>query len=384
MSKSDLLGTGASFDSARRSSGRSERGRAKAIAQGDLPAYELIRLTLDRVSPTPLNPRRNFGTDEDKTRFGEELGEAQLSACVVITRAAYLKLWPEHSTRIAEADFVLVNGERRYQSARHVGLEALDFVVRDDLAASREDFIDHLLAENLEREDFDVIERARGVQQMVDICAEDAAHGSKSRAAARLKKSPGWVTQQLALLTLPDEIQQLLSSGKLPERDGRFLTRVAKDSPELSPADLLARLDESKASEAEKKAQDKEVLAAHAAAKRKEPSAQPFTAVKGPLTPTPDAPPSAMLTSVPAASGSGGAPVPEQRDSKPGDAETAVPEKTDTDSPAESKPVMVDVLKVPRVPWHDGNRVAELVFEKMTEREREVLLERLLKAHRAD
>ncbi|MFB7900679.1 ParB/RepB/Spo0J family partition protein, partial [Streptomyces xiamenensis] len=134
------------------------------IAQGDLPEYELIRLPLGQVSPTPLNPRRNFGTDEEKTRFGEELRESQLAACVVVSRSAYLKLWSDHEVKIGDADHVLLNGERRYRSAQHVGLDTLDFVVRDDLAASREEFIHHLLAENLDREDFDVIERARGVQ----------------------------------------------------------------------------------------------------------------------------------------------------------------------------------------------------------------------------
>ncbi|MBT2478169.1 ParB/RepB/Spo0J family partition protein [Streptomyces sp. ISL-94] len=261
MSKSDLLGTGAAFSNARRTGGRSERGRAKAIAQGDLPAYELIRVPLDQVSPTPLNPRRNFGTDEEKTRFGEELRQAQLSACVVVTRDAYLSLWPDHDSRIGAASYVLINGERRFRSALHVGLESLDFVVRDDLAASRTDFIDHLLAENLEREDFDVIERARGVQQLVDTCAEQGKeHGAKSRAAERLGKSPSWVTNQLVLLELPEEIQAMLSSGDLPERDGRLLARTAKDRPSAGAAELLAFLKETKAQEAQVKAVQREIL----------------------------------------------------------------------------------------------------------------------------
>ncbi|THA54620.1 plasmid partitioning protein [Streptomyces sp. A1136] len=262
MSKSDLLGTGAAFSNARRSSGRSERGRAKAIAQGDVPAYELIRVPLDQVSPTPLNPRRNFGTDEEKTRFGEELRQAQLSACVVVSRAAYLGLWPDHESRIGAATHVLINGERRFRSALHVGLEALDFVVRDDLAASRTDFIDHLLAENLEREDFDVIERARGVQQLVDTCAGDEGreHGAKSRAAERLGRSPSWVTNQLVLLELPEEIQLMLSSGELPERDGRLLARKAKEQPGIGAADLLALLQQNKQQEAEVKAAQREIL----------------------------------------------------------------------------------------------------------------------------
>ncbi|MCX4529866.1 ParB/RepB/Spo0J family partition protein [Streptomyces sp. NBC_01551] len=261
MSKSDLLGTGAAFSNARRSGGRSERGRAKAIAQGDVPAYELVRVLLEQVSPTPLNPRRNFGTDEEKTRFGEELRQAQLSACVVVSRSAYLGLWPDHESRIGSASYVLINGERRFRSALHVGLESLDFVVRDDLAGSRTDFIDHLLAENLEREDFDVIERARGVQQLVETCAEDGReHGAKSRAAERLGRSPSWVTNQLVLLELPDEIQLMLSSGDLPERDGRLLARAAKDRPGVGAAELLALLKANKEQEAQVKAAQREIL----------------------------------------------------------------------------------------------------------------------------
>ncbi|MCX5199252.1 ParB/RepB/Spo0J family partition protein [Streptomyces sp. NBC_00249] len=277
MSKSDLLGTGAAFSNARRAGGRSERGRAKAVAQGDVPAYELIRIPLDQVSPTPLNPRRNFGTDEEKSRFGEELRQAQLSACVVVSRSAYLGLWPDHGSRVGAATHILINGERRFRSALHVGLEALDFVVRDDLAASRTDFIDHLLAENLEREDFDVIERARGVQQLVDTCADEGReHGARSRAAERLGRSPSWVTNQLVLLELPEEIQLLLSSGELPERDGRLLARTAKDRPGVSAAELLGLLQQNKQQEAEVKAAQREILrSAQEPAGDREPAPQP-------------------------------------------------------------------------------------------------------------
>ncbi|SFO07024.1 chromosome partitioning protein, ParB family [Streptomyces sp. cf124] len=260
MSVADKLGTGSSFSQAPR--GRSARGRAKAVTQGDVPAYELLRLRLDEVSPTPLNPRRNFGTDEDKTRFGEELRQAQLAACVAVTRDAYLALWPDHEDRIGTAKHVLVNGERRYHSGVHVGLDALDFVVRDDLAVTREEFINHLLKENLEREDFDVIERARGVNELVQICAEQSERGSRTRAAQRLGKDRSWVTNQLALLELPEELQAMLSAGTLPERDGRSLARHLKDNPGLDAAALLDHLQLTKAAAAEAKEQERAVLEA--------------------------------------------------------------------------------------------------------------------------
>ncbi|MFI1169189.1 ParB/RepB/Spo0J family partition protein [Streptomyces sp. NPDC020801] len=260
MSVADKLGKGTSFGSVPR--GRSARGRAKAVTQGDVPAYELVRLQLDEVSPTPLNPRRNFGTDEQLTRFGEELRRVQLAACVVVTRAAYLNLWADHEEQIGTAAHVLVNGERRYRSAVHVGMDALDFVVRDDLATTREDFIENLLQENLDREDFDVIERARGVQELVAVCAEENEAGAQTRAAERLGKSKAWVTNHLALLTLPGELQVMLSSGALAERDGRLLARHYKKQPELSAAQLLEHLKKVKEEEARAKQEVRTLLQA--------------------------------------------------------------------------------------------------------------------------
>ncbi|MGA5606451.1 ParB/RepB/Spo0J family partition protein [Streptomyces griseoincarnatus] len=264
MSVADRLGTGSSFSGTRRS--RSARGRAKAVTQGDVPVYELVRLQLSEVSPTPLNPRRNFGTDEDKTRFGEELRHAQLAACVAVTRAAYLALWPDHEDRIGVAAHVLVNGERRFHSAVHVGLEALDFVVRDDLASSREAFINHLLKENLEREDFDVIERARGVEQLVAVCAEAGERGARTRAAEQLGKDRSWVTNQLVLLELPAELQAMLSASSLAERDGRMLARYAKENPGLEAAALLDHLKASKEAASLAKADEQRKLQALRAA----------------------------------------------------------------------------------------------------------------------
>ncbi|MDP5317381.1 ParB/RepB/Spo0J family partition protein [Streptomyces poriferorum] len=258
MSVADRLGTGSSFGGVPR--GRSARGRAKAIVQGDVPSYELRRLPLEEVAPTPLNPRRNFGSEEDLTRFGEELRIAQLAACVAVSRSAYLRLWPEHEAQIGDSAYVLVNGERRFRSAVHVALDALDFVVRDELATSREEFVDHLLKENLEREDFDVVERARGVLELVRVCSEESEKGARTRAAKRLGRDRSWVTNQLALLELPAELQTMLSSGSLPERDGRLLARRMKEEPGLDGAGLLAHLKETREQEIRVREEEKLLL----------------------------------------------------------------------------------------------------------------------------
>ncbi|MCY0931669.1 plasmid partitioning protein [Streptomyces sp. H27-H1] len=416
MSKKDLLGSGASFSSARRPSERSERGRAKAMAQGEIPTYELAKFRLDQVAATPLNPRRNFGSPEELARFGEELRQAQLAACVAVSRGAYLALWPDHEALIGSAEHVLINGERRYRSAVHVGLESLDFVVRDELARTREDFIDHLLSENLDREDFDVIERARGVAQLVEICAEEKEFGSKSRAAARLGKSPAWVTYQLSLLALPAEIQAMLSSGDVAERDGRVLARALKDDSSLSAADLLAMLKTSKEQEARVKEQQQAILrtAAETTPATRSPQgpvslpspsrsmdqpsvvADPLTAVKGLPTPVPVpvAIHAAPVQQASAATASPSAPArvqpPEAKDTpRDTEASSAIVETKPAPTPqavaeeenSSDSSFLVDLRSLPRVPWHDGEAVAKLVFEKMDKAQWAVLLEKLLEAH---
>ncbi|MGR4852138.1 ParB/RepB/Spo0J family partition protein [Streptomyces sp. LARHCF252] len=231
-----------------------------------------MRLQLNDVSPTPLNPRRNFGTPEELTRFGEELRAAQLAACVAVSRDVYLNLWPDHADHIGDVKHVLVNGERRYRGACQVGLDALDFVVRDELAASRETFINHLLKENLDRADFDIIERARGISELVAVCAEESERGARARAAEHLGKDRSWITHQLSLLDLPEAIQAMLSSGDLPERDGRLLVRQLKENPGLTEADLLQFLKDQKAARSAEKEAERALLAAAAARRRTLPS----------------------------------------------------------------------------------------------------------------
>lgn len=299
MSKASKLGGGDSFQRASAvlvGNGLSDRGRAKAVAEGRIPSYSIIRIPLAQVSPTPLNPRRNFGTPEELTRFGEELRLAQLAACVVVGREAYLGLWPDHESQIGVAEYVLVNGERRFRSALQVELSALDFVVRDEFADSREVFLNKLLKENLDRSDFDLVERANGVQQLVEVCAEASGseYGAQARAADQLGKSKAWVTNQVALLTLPAEVRASVSSGTTAGRDAVWMARRLKDSATpLTAAELFELLEAHKAGEAQLKAQKKAILSAATAGL--------LTAVNNPDSQTggrPDVLPSKLLTAV--------------------------------------------------------------------------------------
>ncbi|MDR3082843.1 MAG: ParB/RepB/Spo0J family partition protein, partial [Streptomyces sp.] len=251
----DRLGGGSSFGAVARP--RSERGRAKAVAEGSIPDYELQRLELVKVRPSLVNPRRHFGTEEEQEALGQSLARKQTTACVAVTREAYLALWPDHGSGIGDAGWVLLNGERRYRSALRVGLEQLDFVVRDDLATSRADFIDYLMLENDERQDFNVIERAHGLNDLLRACDGNAAEVARRRGRDR-----SWVGNQIALLTLPAEIQEQLVAGALAERYARRLARALKEDASLGAPQLLVLAEQLKAEEKDRRQQTKDVLEA--------------------------------------------------------------------------------------------------------------------------
>ncbi|WP_106403732.1 ParB/RepB/Spo0J family partition protein [Actinocorallia populi] len=197
----------------------------------DVPGHStptLVRLKPDQIVPTPLNPRKNFGTEEELTELGESLRVRQLQPVVAVSRTAYLKLWPEHEPIIGEATYVLANGERRYRSARHVGLDFLDVLIREDVADNRARFIDAVVSENLDRRNFDPIEEAHAVEAMVAEC------GSANEAAERFRRHKTWVSQRRALLRLTSELQEKVRVGDLPVRIARSIASHPPEDQEMA------------------------------------------------------------------------------------------------------------------------------------------------------
>jgi ParB family chromosome partitioning protein len=207
----------------------------------DIPGHSaptLVRLRVSQIAATPLNPRQNFGSPQDLSDLGESMRVRQLQPVVAVSRTAYLKLWPDHEERIGAADYVLANGERRYRAAIHVGLDALDVLIREEVGDSRASFLDAVLSENLDRKNFDPIEEAQAVETMVQEC------GTAKAAAAQFRRHETWVSQRRALLRLTPELQEGVRSGELP-------VRIARSIASLPPGDQAPAWRKTRAQQAE-------------------------------------------------------------------------------------------------------------------------------------
>lgn len=168
---------------------------------------------LAELTPNPRNPRDDLGDLADL----ESIADMQLQPAVVVTKAAYLKLYPDDSITTR---FVVINGCRRLAAAHKYGRTDLDIVVNDEIARDRVTLISASIAENVDRQDFDVIEEAKAVESLALEC------GSAVEAANRLRKTQAWVSQRRALLDLAPQLQTALRRGELAIREARSLARV--------------------------------------------------------------------------------------------------------------------------------------------------------------
>ena len=163
----------------------------------------IVQVPVNEIDPNPNQPRRAFD--------GERL------AALAESIAQYGVLSPI-TVRLRYGRYELIAGERRLRAARLAGLARVPCLVLDvDLEESG------LLAmvENLQREDLDFVEEARGIENLIRLFDL-----SQDEAARRLGLSQSAVANKLRLLRLPPDILAALHDKGLTERHGRALLRL--------------------------------------------------------------------------------------------------------------------------------------------------------------
>jgi ParB family chromosome partitioning protein len=165
-----------------------------------------LSVELDRVTPSPLQPRRHF----DSARL-QELAQAIRSQGIIEP----LVVRPAPSSDGAGARYELVAGERRWRAARIAGLSVVPVMVRelDDHAA-----LEMSLVENLMREDLNPIDEAHGFERLARSFGM-----SHDQVAARIGKSRPYVSNAIRLLDLAPAVLEMIERGSLSAGQARPL-----------------------------------------------------------------------------------------------------------------------------------------------------------------
>jgi len=185
--------------------GRGLEALIGASQQTTVPASELQRIPVSRIRPNPFQPRREF----------EPEALAELEASI----KANGLLQPVTVRRKGDS-YELIAGERRLRAARNLDWKDIPAVVRD---FDDQALLVLALVENLQRSDLNAVEEARGYQRLLGEFSL-----THQEVADAVGKDRSTVTNLLRVLTLPEDVQQLVAEGKLSAGHARALVGVGE------------------------------------------------------------------------------------------------------------------------------------------------------------
>jgi ParB family transcriptional regulator, chromosome partitioning protein len=157
------------------------------------------------LRPNPYQPRKTFNPEAISELKDSILTHGILQPIIV---------------RKSIKGFEIVAGERRFRAAKEAKFAAVPVVVRD---LTEQQMMEIALLENLQREDLTPIEEAVAYQSLIDHLKL-----TQEQLAQRLGKSRPHIANHLRLLTLPKQIQELISDGQLSMGHGRTLLGLKK------------------------------------------------------------------------------------------------------------------------------------------------------------
>ena len=126
----------------------------------------------------------------------------------------------------------IIAGERRYRAGRLAGLETLPCIVKDiDVVRQME----IALIESLQREDLNPLEAARGIQALMKQCGY-----TQEKVSSRLGKSRPAVANLLRLLSLPEEVTEMVRDGLISAGHARVLAGIRDPEEQIRLAHRAA------------------------------------------------------------------------------------------------------------------------------------------------
>ena len=176
-------------------------------------------IEVEKIKPNPYQPRREF--DEGKLRdLADSIRQYGVLQPLVVTRKEVEK---EDGGIMAE--YELIAGERRLRASKLAGIAQVPVTIRttEDDAKTK---LELSIIENLQREDLNPVDKARAFSRLAE------EFGFKHiQIAQKIGKSRMYVSNTMRILTLPEEILNGLSEGKISEGHTRPLLMLI-DHPE--------------------------------------------------------------------------------------------------------------------------------------------------------
>ena len=197
-------------------------GKGLGSLLGDRPKQQnagLTEIPTEDLTPGQYQPRKKMYRDTL-----EELAQSIKQQGVI---------QPLVVRRLASGRYEIVVGERRWRAAQMAGLTTVPAVVRD---LNNNETAKIALIENLQREDLNALDQARGLQRL-----QKEFNLSQESLGEAVGKSRTAVANLLRLLKLSSEVQELLEQGKLEMGHARALLSLDENQQIVFATEIIKK-----------------------------------------------------------------------------------------------------------------------------------------------
>ncbi|MGH7951393.1 MAG: ParB/RepB/Spo0J family partition protein [Limisphaerales bacterium] len=176
------------------------------------------RVALNKIRPSALQPRKQF-SEESLRELADSIREQGIVQPLIV--------------RERNGFFELIAGERRWRAAQLLNLPEVPVIAReaDDRAV-----LELALIENLQRENLNAIEEARGYAQLAE-----QFQLTQEEIAAKVGKSRAAVANALRLIKLPPSIQNFLRDGRISVGHAKVILGLADEKNQTFAAERVIK-----------------------------------------------------------------------------------------------------------------------------------------------
>ena len=200
------------------------------VVEEQSTSEELVKkLKINEIEPNKGQARKIFDDEalEDLAASIKEYGVIQ--PIVVAKKDKY---------------YEIIAGERRWRASKKAGLDEIPAIIRSD---DEQTNVEISLIENIQREDLNPIEKARGIKFLMD-----EYNLTQQKVADKLGKSRSSIANTVRILNLDERVINLALEGKLSEGHCKSLMAIDDNERQFQMANYIIESGDS-VREAEKK-----------------------------------------------------------------------------------------------------------------------------------
>lgn len=200
---------------------------SNTIEEANTDGIKVQELKINEIEPNKAQARKKFD-DESLEELANSIKEYGVIQPILVAKK--------------DNYYEIIAGERRWRASKKAGLEVIPAIVRED---DKKNNMEISLIENIQREDLNPIEKARGIKKLME-----EYNFTQVEVAEKLGKSRSSIANTVRLLNLDSRVIDLALEGKLSESHCRTILSISDNDKQYEMAmKLIERGDSVRAAE---------------------------------------------------------------------------------------------------------------------------------------